>query len=100
VCGLPQAYGASKARLLWDLKFSAILAGDPSQPKNLQARDLAYSPDGNWIAAVVGLSRTKPESQDDLFLIPSTGRTDQIRRIHLDHIAASTFYCKAVFCSI
>lgn len=95
----PQMYGAAKPRLLWELKFSAILAGGPSESKNLQARDLAYSPDGNWIAAVVGLVRTKPESQDDLILIPSTGSTDRVRRIHLEHIAADTLYCKAIFWS-
>jgi hypothetical protein len=43
--------------------------------------------------------RTKPESQDDLILIPSTGRTDRVRRIHLDHIAADTLFCKAIFWS-
>ncbi len=39
------------------------------------------------------------ESQDDLVLIPSAGRTTQIRRIHLDHIAADSFLCKDLFWS-
>jgi hypothetical protein len=97
--GFPEIYGASKARLLWELKFSAILAAAPGQSGDLQARDLAYSPDGNWIAAVVGLRRTRPESRDVLVLIPSAGGADQIRRVYLDHIAADTYYCKAVFWS-
>ncbi len=97
--GFPEMQAASKARVLWELRFSAIFAAGPSQSKDLLARDLAYSPDGNWIAALVGPLRTHAESQDDLVLIPSTGRIDQVRRIHLDHIAAYTFYSKAVFWS-
>ncbi len=97
--GSPEIYGASKARLLWELKFSAILADGPGQSRNLQARDLAYSPDGNWIAAVVGPSVAKLDSQDDLLLIPSSGRADQIRRIHLDGIGAVTSYGKDIFWS-
>jgi hypothetical protein len=98
-CGSPEMDAASKARPLWELKFSAILAGGPSQSKNLEARDLAYSPDGSWIAAVVGPSVTKPDSRDDLVLIPSAGRVGEIRRIHLDRVAAVTSYCKDVFWS-
>jgi hypothetical protein len=97
--GFPEMYGASKARLLWELKFSAMLVGGPERSKSLQSRDLAYSPDGNWIAALVGPSRTGPDSQDDLVLIPSTGMAGQIRRIHLDRIGADTTYSKDVFWS-
>ena len=97
--GSAEMYGASKVRLLWELKFSTILAGGPSESKNLQARDLAYSPDGNWIAAVVGPLAARREQQDDLVIIPSSGRIDRSRRIHLDHIASSRYFSKAVFWS-
>lgn len=92
-------YGAPKARLLWELKFSAILAGGAARSKDLQARDLAYSPDGNWIAAVVGPAVAIPGSQDDLVFVPASGRADQIRGIHLDGVAAVTSYGKDIFWS-
>ncbi len=99
VAVLPELSGASNPGVLWELKFSAILAGGLGQSKNLQARDLSYSPDGNWIAAVVGPFRTKPVRQDDLVLIPSSGRADQIRRVPLGQLAASSAYLKTLFWS-
>ncbi len=97
--GLQAMYGASKARLLWELRFSAIWVGGTARSKDLQARELAYSPDGNWIAALIGPSWSKLGSEDDLVLIPAGGRTDRIRRIHLGQFAADSFLCKDLFWS-
>lgn len=99
ISGITRMEGASKPRLLWELKFSTILAGGPGASKNLKVRDIAYSPDGNWIAAVVGPWRANRDSADDLVIIPSVGRIDRSKRIHLDHIAQSAFYVKTIFWS-
>ena len=91
VFGSSEMYGASNVRLLWTLKSSAIVADRPGKSEDSTVRDLAYSPDGNWIAAVGGPARTKrrPDPPHELVIVPSTGEADRSKRIHLDHFATT-----------